>query len=202
MLLRLEQSHMPVSRSDSDRLCHGHISLLVHPKTLILDRLELPKDWLKNLANTFSAAAQKKGRLRPANLCRSWQVPLDKLVNLTSLTSWLVNLASCPSSNHLTSFIVKSSYQHKCRTLDLRVVLFHEMVNRLFRTEREFVETPWGGVGYFSNERRFSVQFTRHFIEFVVVETKRFVGSIPNMILTRHTWGQRSSRSAGGNAEH
>jgi len=132
MLLRLEQSHMPVSRSDSDRLCHGHISLLVHPKTLILDRLELPKDWLKNLANTFSAAAQKKGRLRPANLCRSWQVPLDKLVNLTSLTSWLVNLASCPSSNHLTSFIVKSSYQHKCRTLDLRVVLFHEMVNKTF----------------------------------------------------------------------
>jgi len=37
-------------------LCHGHISHVVHPKTLILDRLKHSKKWLKNLENTFSDA--------------------------------------------------------------------------------------------------------------------------------------------------
>jgi len=40
------------------------------------------------------------------------------------------------------------------------------------------------------------IQFTTHFIETVVVETKRFVGSFVNMILTWQTCGQRSSRAA------
>jgi len=40
------------------------------------------------------------------------------------------------------------------------------------------------------------IQFTTHFIEFFVVETKRFVGSFVNVILTRQTCGQRSSRAA------
>ena len=40
------------------------------------------------------------------------------------------------------------------------------------------------------------IQFTMHFIEFFVVETKRFVGSFVNVILTRQTCGQRSSRAA------
>jgi len=40
------------------------------------------------------------------------------------------------------------------------------------------------------------IQFTTHFIEIFVVETKRFVGSFVNMILTRQTCGQRSSRAA------
>jgi len=39
-------------------------------------------------------------------------------------------------------------------------------------------------------------QFTRHLIEFVFVKTKRFVGSNPNLILTRQTCGKRSSMSA------
>ena len=42
------------------------------------------------------------------------------------------------------------------------------------------------------------IQFTRHFIEFVVVVIKRFVGSNVNVILIRQTCGQRSSRAAGG----
>jgi len=42
------------------------------------------------------------------------------------------------------------------------------------------------------------IQFTTHFIESVIVETKRFVGSNVNVILTRQTCGQRSSRAAGG----
>ena len=53
------------------------------------------------------------------------------------------------------------------------------------------------GVGYFLDKRRFSgIQITTHFIEFFVVETKRFVGSFVNVILTRQTCGQRSSRAA------
>jgi len=44
------------------------------------------------------------------------------------------------------------------------------------------------------------IQFTRHFIEFVVVETKLFVGSNVNVILTL-TCGQRLSRAAGSKKE-
>jgi len=40
------------------------------------------------------------------------------------------------------------------------------------------------------------IQFTTYFIEIFVVETKRFVGSFVNVILTRQTCGQRSSRAA------
>jgi len=39
-------------------------------------------------------------------------------------------------------------------------------------------------------------QFTTHFINFFVVETERFVGSSSNVILTRKTCGQSSSRAA------
>ena len=40
------------------------------------------------------------------------------------------------------------------------------------------------------------IQFTTHFIDFLIVETKRFVGSFVNVILTRQSYGQRSSRAA------
>ena len=40
------------------------------------------------------------------------------------------------------------------------------------------------------------IKFTTHFIEFFVVATKRFVGSSVNVILTRQTCGQSSSRAA------
>jgi len=40
------------------------------------------------------------------------------------------------------------------------------------------------------------IQFTTHFIEFLVVETKRLVGNFVNVILTRQTCGQRSSMAA------
>ena len=42
------------------------------------------------------------------------------------------------------------------------------------------------------------IQFTRYFIEFVVVETKQIVGSNSNMMLTRQTCGQRSGMAVGG----
>ena len=41
------------------------------------------------------------------------------------------------------------------------------------------------------------IQFTRHFIEIIGVQTKPFVSSHPNVILTRQTCGQRSSMAAG-----
>ena len=40
------------------------------------------------------------------------------------------------------------------------------------------------------------IQFTTYFIDLLVVQTKRFVGSFVRMILTRQTCGQRSSRAA------
>ena len=58
-------------------------------------------------------------------------------------------------------------------------------------------------VGYLSNKRAFwvvvernCIHFTTHFIECLVVETNRFVSSTVNVILTRQTSGQRSSRAA------
>jgi len=40
------------------------------------------------------------------------------------------------------------------------------------------------------------IQFTTHFIKKIVVETKRFVSSTVNVILTRQTCSQRSNRAA------
>jgi len=55
-------------------------------------------------------------------------------------------------------------------------------------------KTPtYGGVGYFSNEHGFSVESS---LQIMVVETKQFVGSNVNVILTRQTCGQHSSRAA------
>jgi len=59
-------------------------------------------------------------------------------------------------------------------------------------------DTYEGRVGFCSKRTcEFSgIQFTRHFIELVLMETKQFVSSISDVILTRHTCGQRSGRVA------
>jgi len=54
----------------------------------------------------------------------------------------------------------------------------------------------WGWVLLERTRTLSGIQFTTHFIKFFVVETKRFVGSFVNVILTRQTCGQRSSRAA------
>jgi len=55
----------------------------------------------------------------------------------------------------------------------------------------------WGWV-FLEQARILSgIQFTIHFIEFIVVETEEFVGSNVNVILTRQICGQRSSMSVG-----
>jgi len=54
----------------------------------------------------------------------------------------------------------------------------------------------WGWVFLERAQILSGIQFTTHFIEFFVVETKRFVGRLVNVILTRQTCGQRSNRAS------
>jgi len=54
----------------------------------------------------------------------------------------------------------------------------------------------WGWVFLERTRILSGIQFTTHFIEFLVVQTKHFVGSFVNVILTRETCGQHSSRAA------
>ena len=54
----------------------------------------------------------------------------------------------------------------------------------------------WGWVFLERTRNLSGIQFTTRFIEFLVVETKRFVGTFVNVSLTRQTCGQCSSRAA------
>ena len=54
----------------------------------------------------------------------------------------------------------------------------------------------WGWIFLERTRILSGIQFTTHFIEFFVVETKLFVGSTVKVILTRQTCGERSSRAA------
>jgi len=112
-------------------LCHGHISHLVHPKTLLLGTLEHAKKGSKNLANTFSdtlAILHFFGEGDKSLL--QWQVPLVKLVNLTSwLDKLTCQVSFCPLAPlqitwqvitcqvDLSSQLEQSSYRYKCRIL-------------------------------------------------------------------------------------
>ena len=53
----------------------------------------------------------------------------------------------------------------------------------------------WGWVFLERAQILSGIQFTTHFNESFAVKTKRFVGSTVNVILTRQTCGQRSSRA-------
>jgi len=57
-------------------------------------------------------------------------------------------------------------------------------------------ELRWGWVFLERTRILSGIQLTTHFIEFFVVETKRFVGSSVHVILARQTCGQRSSKAA------
>ena len=54
----------------------------------------------------------------------------------------------------------------------------------------------WGWVFLERTRILSGIQFTAHFIEIFVVETKRFVGSFVHVILARQTCGQHSSKAA------
>jgi len=58
----------------------------------------------------------------------------------------------------------------------------------------EILQLRWGWV--FVEGIDLNEQYTTYFIESFVVETKQFIGSFVNVILTRQTCGQRSSRAA------
>ena len=63
------------------------------------------------------------------------------------------------------------------------------------------IDLRWGWI-FLEQTRILSViQLTTHFVDFVVVETKRFVSITLNVILTRQTSGLRSSRAAEANTE-
>jgi len=83
----------------------------------------------------------------------------------------------------------------------IRKMEFSESVAKNDRNpphEEEETALPlrWGWVFLERTRILSGIQFTTHFIENFVVETKRFVGSFVNVILTRQTCGQRSSRAA------
>ena len=54
----------------------------------------------------------------------------------------------------------------------------------------------WGWVFLERTRILSGIQFTTHFIELFVAETKRFVGGTVDVILMHQTCGQRSSRAA------
>ena len=86
-------------------LCHGHISQLVHPKTLLLDRLELAKKRTeksrKHLLRRASDSQFLFCRLTLAIFYLRWQIPLAvtsstwQTSQLDKLT-WQVDLSPCP----------------------------------------------------------------------------------------------------------
>ena len=89
----------------------------------------------------------------------------------------------------------------KCPTLSLRLrwVGYFEWNPVYIVFHRNYVETKRLRCGWVFLERTrilSGIQFTTYFIEIFDVETKRFVGSFVNVILTRQTCGQRSSRAA------
>ena len=70
-----------------------------------------------------------------------------------------------------------------------------------FRKARTFSQDllnpfRWGWVFLERTRILSGIQFTTHFINVFVVETKRFVGGFVNVILTRQTCGQHWSRAA------
>jgi len=54
----------------------------------------------------------------------------------------------------------------------------------------------WGWVSLERTRILNGIQFTTHFVEILLWKRKQFVGSFVHVILTRHTFGQRSSRAA------
>jgi len=74
-----------------------------------------------------------------------------------------------------------------------RCVLFYSS----FVCMSAYANVYWWGWVFFERTRILSeIQFTTYFIEIFAMETKRLVGSFVNVILTRQTCNQRSSRAA------
>ena len=77
--------------------------------------------------------------------------------------------------------------------------MFHD--HRASVIKVDSIDLRWGWI-FLEQTRILSViQLTTHFVDFVVVETKRFVSITLNVIVTRQTSGLRSSRAAEANTE-
>jgi len=80
---------------------------------------------------------------------------------------------------------------------NMNFVVFRILNNSNWKFHQfELFELRWGWVFLERTRILSGIQFTTHFIEIFVVETKRFVGSFVHVILTRQTCGQRSSKAA------
>jgi len=85
---------------------------------------------------------------------------------------------------------VQSLMFTKVRDCDLLIVV----TSSTFLKRKDMLR--WGWV-FLKRMRILSgIQFTTHFIEIFVAETKQFVSSFVNVILIRQTCGQRSNRAA------
>jgi len=121
----------------------------------------------------FKVMSDGIGKTRRRQLrCRKWISILEQQCSYTPATE-----AVLPSIHYATSVISRSGAA-------LRRYFFCFC---LLRWGWVFLERTWILSG---------IQFTTHFIEILVVETKRFVGSFVHVILMRQTCGQRSSRAA------
>ena len=70
------------------------------------------------------------------------------------------------------------------------------MCFRSTRLKRQNPDLRWGWVSLERTRILNGIQFTTHFVEILLWKRKQFVGSFVHVILTRHTFGQRSSRAA------
>jgi len=102
--------------------------------------------------------------------------------------------------------ILENSSKHHCFTRQIAFFknrwvpilcdFWKPMFPRFDRLHLKFI-LRWGWVFLERTRILNGIQFTTHFIEFFVVEMKRFVRSFVNVVLTRQTCGQRSRQGCG-----
>jgi len=90
--------------------------------------------------------------------------------------------AGLPRQDHVWNTIEQLIRFHKNKHDEMRCD--SSIYARLFRTQPN-PTLRWGWVFLERTRILSGIQFTTHFIEIFVVETKRFVGSFSNVILTR-----------------
>jgi len=109
-----------------------------------------------------------------------------------------------PSARHLLSrhHKARSAYEQPQLKLGEEIESFE--ISRRLIAQNSKIPNPtlrWSWVFLELTRILSGIQFTTQFIDFFVVETKVFVGSFVNVILTRQTCCPLSSRATEGNAE-
>jgi len=140
-----------------------------------------------------------------------------RLVGIPSLSSWDFRVYTQDLGYETNHKITWKWWRHIWKGLNcLRQILYKSTLTLFWITERNEIDSwavtvavlrifmylsklsslRWGWVFLERTRILSGIQFTTHFIDFFVVETKRFVGSSVHVILTRQTCGQRSSKVA------